>query len=157
SAKMPPHWQSFKKKSGDIQKEYKYDPEELEKTRMALMGSVVTFAEAMRLLETLAKTAGEEEEGHDRWPELAQFDCYACHHELKGSGGRHLGDRAAPPGRPLYSAWVSVLVPAAIALTETDENTAAAEQKRFDEKLTRLQKAFENRPFGNPPLIVASA
>jgi hypothetical protein len=157
SAKMPAHWQSFKKKSADIQKLYSYDPEQLEQTKMAMMGSLVTFGEAMRLLGFLARTAGEEEEGHDRWPELSQFDCYACHHELKGPGWRQLRNHATTPGRPPYPAWVSVLVPAAIWLTETDEKTEAAEQKRFREKRTKLQKAYENRPFGNPPLIVSSA
>ena len=74
---MPRHWKYPSEKSSTVQKLLKYDRAEanLEKTQLVVIAGLVSFRESMNLL---ASQAAEAKDPEKSWPELAQFDCYAC-------------------------------------------------------------------------------
>ena len=73
-ANLPRHW------SVDTEKKRGEDAE----ARIWLMGQIRSVEAALRLLEYRATL-----ESRSTWPELAEFDCYACHRELQHPTLRH--------------------------------------------------------------------
>lgn len=67
------------------------------------------------------------------WPELAEFDCYACHHSLKGEGKKALGDRpgALVPNHPLFGGKLDQLEP--IQPEALARELATVTPRRWDE------------------------
>jgi hypothetical protein len=51
-----------------------------------------------------AKALRADRQNRGPWPELAEFDCYACHHNLTGESKKPLGNRpgALVPTHPLF-------------------------------------------------------
>src|SRR5262249_61762920 len=68
---MPPHWRP-RDKGG-----------EKEQTRALLVGAAVSLRESMRLLADQAGEALKAESPEQRALDLANFDCSACHHDLR--------------------------------------------------------------------------
>jgi hypothetical protein len=81
---LPPHW---------TEKDRETSPPTLrpasDEFRHWLVGRAVTAAATLRL------RADREKRGP--WPELAEFDCYACHHGLRGGVGSGRLVRNDPP------------------------------------------------------------
>ncbi len=96
----------------DLLKRHSLSTDESLATRALLTTSAVALRESVRLLadETasdggrhpIAKDSGEHVAV---WPELALFDCAACHHELRVPSHRSARSLGMLPGRPSLRAW----------------------------------------------------
>jgi len=73
------------------------------------IGQLVTLEAVARLVELRAARAAADLEAGRRlhWPELAEFDCYACHRSLGPTVGRSAADFTRPPapGSPSWQPW----------------------------------------------------
>lgn len=121
------------------------------KSRLLLFGSVGTLRQSADLIAGEAATALTAEAGGRRWPELATFDCYACHHDLRYPGWRQQTYRAGSvPGRPLLQRWPTVLVHLAL-------QHAGLEPALLTDAVKDLDGVIQAQPFGNPADIPAAA
>lgn len=131
---MPHHGKYLADKSAESRADY---PEpEFYTTKAMLTAAMV----AVRLQVELAADGGRWASS-GRWPELALFDCAACHHELEVDSFRQKRGYAYLPGRIQMRSWPTALYRAAGGSTET---------------LKPLLDAFGMQPFGNP-IVVADA
>jgi hypothetical protein len=62
----------------------------------------VSAQAAVELLRYRASTPGKP------WPEFAEYDCFACHHEIRGEGVR---PGAGGPGALPWSRWYYAMLP----------------------------------------------
>jgi hypothetical protein len=90
-ANLPKHWDEQKDRRGRPN----FD------LRVWEIGQVVSMQAALQLLGERATMAGKP------WPELAEYDCFACHHVLADAKWRrnpkYLKDQ--PPGSPPWGSW----------------------------------------------------
>ncbi|MHB1426334.1 MAG: multiheme c-type cytochrome [Gemmataceae bacterium] len=139
---MPPHWRYLRDKNKAVQQQirtaFKIPPDEQERTKLTVIGAVVAFQASMELLG--ASPDGGANEGRI---ELANYDCYACHHELKIPSWRQKRGYAGRPGRPTMHTWPTILLQDVIRYAD-DPNLA----KQYDERMQKLRQAFDARPFG---------
>jgi hypothetical protein len=144
---MPRHWQYLAEKKPGVQKILGYDPEKssLERSELVLVAGLVSLRESMNLL-------ADQAQGGTSWPELAQFDCYACHHDLKVKSWRQERGYSGKPGRPSVRSWPTVLVE--LGTFEFSGDGKTAELKAL---LGELTVACDVRPFGEPKKVAASA
>lgn len=89
-ANLPRHWQE--------------KPAMKEPDRAWLVGQ---FASAKAALALLADRAGRAAP----WPELAEHDCYACHHGLHGQSWRQQRGYSLTPGAAGVNRWYTALLP----------------------------------------------
>jgi hypothetical protein len=166
SEQMPKHWQYLKDKLREqpdeklrqLLKGYYLIPErkgtlqpseekariDFEQTRLVVLGSLCVLRDYARALKATTDSADKSQA-----PVLdySQYDCYACHHDLKTESWRQ---KRGTIGRPPMREWPMVLV--RVSLPHLGEN-----QADFDLKLRTLRSAFLERPFGNPTAIGAAA
>lgn len=121
----------------------------------AIGGAVVLEAYA----RMLAETAEAASRGQAAWPELALYDCGACHHELRGVlGPSSRPERRHAPGRPPLAGWTTALARlTAIPQTDSEEIAAAERWSAVDKNLQSLERAFTARPFGDPAAVQPAA
>ncbi len=81
-----------------------------------------------------------------RWPELAQFECSACHHELRQADWRQ-DEHATAPGRPMLRNWSSPLCQAVLKALAPEQVAG------FDERQRQIDLAVAAQPYGNPVLL----
>ncbi len=114
----------------------------------ARIWAIGQLTSAQAALELLAERAADEKRP---WPEFAEYDCFACHHDLKGDSWRQkqpLGNRKA--GTAPWSAWYYAQLPQAMAAL------SAAPDKAVDTILADLQREMQTyRP--NRQKVVAKA
>ena len=148
SQEMPRHWNYLVEKKPEIQKLFAFDPAKnnLERTELVLLAGLVSFRETMNLI------AGQAGPKDAPWPELAHFDCYACHHDLKSKSWRQQRGYAGKPGRPSMRAWPLALVD--LSMAHFADKKAQAEFRAAFKKLT---DAYDNQPFGEPTQVAAAA
>jgi hypothetical protein len=162
SEAMPRHWETWTEKlerqrkalgEADFAKKKKLyehafmaplDAAEAEQTHLVAVAAVVSFQAATRLAQDFAHAEAKQP---GRWPELAAYDCYACHHELKHNNWRQQRQTAGRPGRPPMRPWPTALVP--LSVSGLDESLAASFQKSIHD----LETAFTKTPFGSPAEI----
>jgi hypothetical protein len=94
-ANYPRHWSEAKDKAGRPDFE----------ARAWAIGQVISAGAALELLRSRASTAGKP------WPEFAEYDCFACHHDIAQPGWR----RARPgadrrPGQLAWGTWYTPLL-----------------------------------------------
>jgi hypothetical protein len=163
---MPRHWKYLSEKSPPVQKLLGYDPAkgDLEKTQLVVIAALVSLRESMNLLaaQAAANPPPLEKGGQggvdQTWPELAQFDCYACHHDLKSKSWRQKRGFAGKPGRPDMRAWPTALVP--LGIVQAAKGDAEKEKKltkEMHDKMKELTAAFNAQPFGEPKLVAQAA
>lgn len=116
-AQLPEHWNE-KKHAGD--------PAYFAKAWTA--GQVASAKAALELLEY------RTQQSHT-WPELAEYACYMCHHNIRGSGDWRQ-KRTESPGTPAWGAWHFAALPAIIS---------DAEERR---KIEDFRKLMAARPDG---------
>jgi hypothetical protein len=123
-AQLPPHWNP--KSLPDMS-----DPRF--RARAWAVGQVISAEAALKLLEHRAGQAG--------WPELAEYSCYACHHDLAGPGGwrQKEGSAGTLPWGSWYFAALSSVVPGVA------------------EALDDLESALAQRPAGQIAALRAQA
>lgn len=151
----PMHWRYLKDKPKEIQDLFKYDPKVMHRTKLTMLGGLVALRESVELFGSQAAQL------QDQWPELAQFDCYACHHDLSKprdswrlargfESWRLLGSSKVPPGRPQMREWTSVLaILALLHAGQTEEQITAA--------LAPLHQALVTQPYGRPDAVTQAA
>jgi hypothetical protein len=160
SEEMPKHWQYLRdKKPLSVQKELGYVPGEQEQTKLILVGAAVSLRESMKLLAEQATEALKAEEGSDkRVLDFSNFDCYACHHDLKPQSWRQKRGFAGKPGRLPMRPWPTALIELAIRHESGGDAKALAAQRATYKKLEKaVNDAFDARPLGSPALIAKSA
>jgi hypothetical protein len=150
---MPRHWQYLREKDKKIQDLLKINKAEaeLERTNLVAVGTLVTLEESMKLLAAQAKDAKS-------WPEFAQFDCYACHHDLKTKSWRVERGYSGTPGRPPLRPWPTALAELGIYQSARGDKAKIDGYSRdFKWKLQALQEALEVRPFGKAEAVARQA
>lgn len=157
---MPRHWELIAEKPASVQKMLGFVPgkSNLEQTELMVISGVVAFRNTLQLIAHQARE-GKKPEAANPWPELAAFDCYACHHDLKYPGWRQeRGYGARVPGRPGMRPWSTVLVEVGIQhAARGDAARVKALHKEMHDALIGLDKAFSARPFGHPDQVIAAA
>jgi hypothetical protein len=151
------HWQTLREKDADIQKILHYDGKDREQTKLVLVGAAVTLAESMKLLaeqcRVSARAAPPEHGGLD----LANFDCYACHHDLKADRRRQRDGFAGKPGRVPLRRWPTVLVRLAIRHAAEGPAQVQTLTAELEEHLHQVQAGFSARPYGQLARIAPAA
>ncbi len=150
SNQMPRHWEYLKEKKKEVAALYHFNPLEIqqEETHLTAIGGLVAFQEAMKLLAAQAERD---------WPELAQFDCYACHHELKPKSWRQERGYAGKPGRPPMRPWPQALVELGLFHAAAADEAANILTGEFKTKLRKVQDAFDRQPFGDSAAVKKTA
>ncbi|MCE9629378.1 MAG: cytochrome c family protein [Planctomycetia bacterium] len=143
SAGMGPHWKRVWEKSPRIQRlaaEANYETEGASELERSMVGSLVALRETARLVNDYAHAT--ENDAKDRpWPELALYDCQACHHELAVPSWRQeAGYGRLVPGRPSLVRWPRRL--AAVAFEQAGMPTDV------DALLDPFVTVLNRRPFG---------
>ena len=145
-------------------KPYGVDLDSLADTKSVVVGGVVALRETLRLIASQAEVKPEAA----LWPDYAQFECYACHHDLSvpaggaianwrqkrdESGLRPDGKKAGTPGRPLPRLWSLRL--ARFAAEQAPGGGPGADG--FDAAVDALWAEFDKAPFGNPAAVAGAA
>jgi hypothetical protein len=144
------HWEYLSEKKDDVIKAFKFSAAEVasEQANLVYVGNLVAFETTLRLVGNLADSKD--------WPELAVFDCYACHHDLKSNGWRQKRGYVGRPGRPTMQAWPTSLVELALHHS-SDPQKIDARLQEFNTKLKKVRAAYDDQPFGTPEQIALSA
>jgi hypothetical protein len=150
SDEMPRHWQYVKEKTRDVQALLKFDPEdaEFEKTKLVVAGGLLCLRQSLNLLADQAREAGADPKPGTL--DLANFDCYACHHDLKYPAWRQQRGSRGKPGRPQPREWPLTLARVAV-------RQAGDDPSQLQSRLDALYQAFGDRPFGDPEKVVKAA
>ena len=143
-ASMPRHWRNeretheglanFPSRETYFQLNYSSrDPSrELARTRALLIGAITSAKQSAQLIA----------EADQRWADYANYDCSACHHELKVSSPRQRRSLDGAPGRPRLREWTTPLLDVAVRYANTAERVGKAEKS--------LREAIAATPFGEP-------
>jgi hypothetical protein len=150
SDEMPRHWRYHKEKKPAIQTLLKVDPTEHERTKLSVIGNVMTLQRTVNLLAGAAGAGSSVD-----WPELAQFDCYACHHELKTSSWRQEAGYPGRPGRPHLRTWPTKLI--SLGIQDLDKEGAKQRGQQYRDRLGKLYRVFDAQPFGKAQEVVPAA
>lgn len=153
---MPKHWMDFRDKSEVLREQFqqraavKMSDAESSRSRTTVISALVVYGAFLRLTADLADPTGVAEiQGLPRpaWPEFSQFDCYACHHDLKSKNWRQTAQAAGRPGRPRLVPWPAALARAASSL-KAGEFTALEQ---------RLVESVVATPFGDGETVTKAA
>ncbi len=154
---QPQHWQELSEKTEAVREAIirargkDYDTSELPKTKAMLIAALVTQSESFRLVSALS----DERHGcpdtipKPDWPELSQFACYACHHELRRDSWRQARGFRLTPGRPVLHEWPGVLTSVALQFLQVDP-------KDLSEQLAPSVAALSAQPFGEPARLAGT-
>ncbi len=157
SEQMPLHWQRFENKPAELQKDYldnvtpRPDVPAAPHVKQLLIGGVVNLRQSLQLLHDLANPEVVLPAGLPKpaWPELATYECSACHHELATKSWRQRRETGLMAGRPFLREWTAVL--AGFALT-----TVGRSEAELNEQLAPLRTAQSAQPFGDRPQLIAA-
>lgn len=153
AAQMPKHWRDFDKKSDGVRAEFleksaddsygrsSFKPDNLHETNSVLVAALVSFSENLKLSAALADERFVTPVAKPDWPELAQFECFACHHDLKDRSWRQRRTLRGAPGRPLLRAWP-------IALTTLAVKQVGADATELEKRWQPVEKLLNEQPFG---------
>jgi hypothetical protein len=140
---MGPHWKRVWEKSPTIQQqaaEAGYHTEAASESQRSLIGGLVALRQSASLVDAYASAAIDNARERP-WPELALYDCQACHHELRVPSGRQeAGYGGLVPGRPSLVRWPRGL--AGVAFAEAGMPTD------LEKLLAPWVAALNQRPFG---------
>ncbi len=154
-AQMPTHWRAVADKSDAVARKTRseflaktadpffspdtYRLDSLHRTQSMLVGALVSLAQSLELTSGLSQRATG---GGGTWPELAQFECYACHHDLRVPAWRQRRPNpVGVPGRPVLREWASVL--ARVALEQPKQRA------QFDSQWKQVRGVLAKTPFGS--------
>jgi hypothetical protein len=152
---MPKHWRDFDQKSDAVRDEFlklsaddtygrdSYKLDNLHQTQAMLVAALVAFSENLKLTRDLASEQSQSPVLKPDWPELSQFECFACHHDLKDKSWRQLRTPRGAPGRPAVRSWPTVLAKLAA-------QTSGEKSEEFDRRVEPLDQLLSHQPFGAP-------
>lgn len=145
SAGMGRHWKRVWEKGTRVQAaaaQAGYATEGASDLARTLVGSLATLRASATLIEAYAAASLADGEARP-WPELALYDCQACHHDLVVPSWRQeAGYGGLVPGRPSLVRWPRAL--AGVALE------AAGGGGDVDALLAPHVALLNRRPFGDP-------
>ena len=147
--KVPAHWTAISQKNDAIKKLFQYNPEEKSQAKSVVLGGVVALRDAVALFATRAATGRQE----NLEPDFADYNCYACHHDLKKLSWRQRRGYRYTPGYPDLREWPEALIKIGIFQISTDSASYQKQKREFREKLVKLHAAVNSRPFGDPGRI----
>lgn len=147
---MPRHWRRLDEKEQKLRDEFyalqKATPADASNspvTQASLIAALVTLEESMRLTAGLI---GENKS--TEWPELANYACFNCHHELKNQGWRSMRQLTKTPGRPTLHEWPFAL-PRAMSRHFQD--------LKLDREIEDVSAALNARAYGDSTKLQAAA
>jgi hypothetical protein len=164
SEAMPRHWETLSEKVARTKNKEFYkrvhgfaaDADDNDQVRILAVSSAVEFRSTIQLMHDLAeREANSPNAKEPTWPELAAFDCYACHHELKSESWRQLRPSSGRPGRPALRQWPMALLSVAFPDTATPNNDMLSVD--FTRKMRDLQAALDKTPFGDAKTVAEKA
>lgn len=152
---LPKHWRDFDQKAESVRDEFlkrnesagdtygkaSYKLENLHETNSLLVAALVAFSENLKFSAALADQEFKTPVVKPDWPELAQFECFACHHDLKDASWRQRRALRGAPGRPMLRTWPTALAKLAVKQTKADE-------QKFAELWQPVEKLLNEQPFG---------
>jgi hypothetical protein len=160
---MPRHWETMSEKSSRLpkhrelyEKAYltKADAFDSEHLRLLNISSVVALRSTLQLIHDLARKEIDAKPKEAAWPELAAFDCYACHHDLKSDSWRQMRTLTGRPGRPQLRLWPTIMTETVIKQAKPGGGASAADYHRLAKDLSEV---FDRTPFGEPQSVVEKA
>jgi hypothetical protein len=114
-----------------------------------MLGQVATAEAAVLLTRERARMAENSPEA--AWPELAEWNCFACHHDLQSTSWRqHNAPSAETISRPTRNAWPFALLE--VIPERVGQPAAGAATKRLSELQRKL-----SRPATSPRDVAAEA
>jgi cytochrome c553 len=158
---MPKHWRDFHEKTPTVREEFlkkseddvygrdTYKLDNLHQTNVVLVSALVAFSENLKLGANLADTAAAMPVAKPDFPELAQYECFACHHDLKDRSWRQRRALSGAPGRPLLRSWPTVLTKLAL-------KRLSGSSEEFDRRMKSVDKLLSDQPFGRREEWVAA-
>ena len=140
---MPPHWRYMDEKPDlpqrdEILKLLNFRDGDLHRTKSVLIDSVMTLRASLRLL-----ASNDSQHALD----FAQFDCAACHHDLRTPSWREKRS-SGRPGRPQPMEWPTILVELAVRQVAHAKGQPKLDAS-FQQKIDALRDAFDAQPFGD--------
>ncbi len=153
ASQMPKHWRDFDKKGEAVRTEFlkrdadntygrdSFKADNLHETRTALVSALVSYSENLKLAAALADDSLKTPVIKPDWPELAQFECFACHHDLKDRSWRQRRTLRGTPGRPMLRAWPTSLAKLAL-------KTSGQDPQELDKRVESLERFLSTQPFG---------
>lgn len=159
---MPAHWRylpekgPFESRAEYIKLNYPEHPHDagldLPRTRSAVVGGLVALRESLELFASQAKP--ENSQG----PELALFDCQACHHDLRAPSWRQQRDAQSAPGRPTLPEWPFALVNVSLRQIAGDDSGQFAKlTAEFATQRQQLLASIQKQPFGDKQAAARAA
>ena len=151
---MPAHWRYLPEKGPFASRaeyiklnypKHAHDPGlDFPRTRSTVVGGLVALRESLELFASQAKPENLQ------WPELALFDCQACHHELRSPSWRQQRDIPIAPGRPALPEWPFALVTVGLRqIAGNDEARFTTLTAEFAMQRQLLLASIQQRPFGD--------
>jgi len=134
-ANMPSHW---REQGANARADFP--------ARSWAVGQVISARAALELLEARARSA-RDAKTQKPWPEFAEYDCFACHHDLRDDTERQksvFGKRT--PGSYPWGTWYYTLLP---EIARQQPNAARA---KVTDSLRELQ-ALMARPYPDPVAV----
>lgn len=142
-ANMPVHWRrdaDFKRHSFPAQqpatgesKPKSGDAGSYFEAKLWSVGQVAVAEKSLRLLSQRAALAQADSKA--AWPELAEWNCFACHHDLQSASWRQtLGSGNRKAGQTALSSWnysaIELLAPVASSTSSGEKAQAALQRVR---------------------------
>ena len=113
-----------------------------------MISALVTLEESMTLTANLIADSATSQQ----WPELANYSCFACHHELSRDGWRKKTRLSKFPGRPTLHEW-----PFALSRVVATEIINDQTEPAFQENLNAMITAMTARPYGDSTQLKLTA
>ncbi|HEV3119056.1 MAG TPA: hypothetical protein VGY58_18525, partial [Gemmataceae bacterium] len=149
---MPRHWEYLSEKSKAALDQLKNPPHSLERTQLLVIGGIMNLDATMELLARQAENCGQASNPDERVLDLASFDCYACHHDLKTPSWRQARGYFGKPGRPQFRPWPTALIQLGILHARAKDGL-----EKYRQLEANLRAAFDAQPFGEPAKIAIAA
>ena len=144
-SRLPQHWKSGRRDALATQDSQAIEPQphlpREDSMRVWLVGQLVTTMAALEQTERRVERRGQ----HTAGAEFAEFNCFACHHDLRGTSWRQargipglaaIGDKPSRLAVP-WGNWNLDLVPLLA------EQHASQPSREFSAALDRLREAYQ--------------
>jgi hypothetical protein len=140
---LPKHWNDAVERRSPGKEQFEL--------RLWTAGQIASADASLAQLEARAKRAAAKSPGAV-WPEFAEMDCFACHHDLKSPSWRQQrGYGSRKPGNLPWGSWYFGLVE---RFASKDETPAA---KQFQASLASLKKTLESGISPDPEVVAKEA
>lgn len=135
-ANMPAHWHRDDERAAAALDSAKPTKSYFE-AKLWAVGQVASAEAALLLLES------RSDDKSGTWPELSEYDCFACHHDLASPSGRQRrGFGTRRPGELVSNSWYFPLLP--MLAEEYDGPDLRSDDSAFN-RLNRAMRLFRRK------------